>query len=348
MRLSHIDRARGFAMCCVVAGHIFSLVNLSKPEMNLGPLIRIFSVFELVIFFVISGYLFQKHPSADFGKFAKKKAKGLLIPYFVFSILNILFFLFVEPTEGITLSSMTITTLSFYGISVLWFFPTLFIGEIFWCFLYKKLNLKGIWIAAALMVLVGVFYGYLQPFEGSLWTSSLLLSILGKLLIVFARGIICLFFVGIGHFFGYAEEKWNTHRFFKPILWIVLLLGFFLAKFVPAIDLRELGLNRVGLWSICAIMISLGLLFFFEQTMRLPLKFFEIIGQNTLIIMCTHLDFKLPIYCMMCAEQLVAISPRAKNYVYWGTLFLTLVLLEIVMVLGWKLIKKFYGKIFAN
>ena len=344
MRLSYIDRTRGFAMCCVVAGHICSLVNLSKPEMNLGPLIRIFSIFELVIFFVISGYLFQKSHSADFGRFVHKKAKGLLIPYFVFSILNMLFFLFIEPTEGMTFSSMTVTTLSFYGISVLWFLPTLFLGEIFWYFLYKKLNLKGMAVAAVLMVAVGLFHNYLQPSADSVQTYTLFLSILYKLLIVLARGIICLFFIGIGHCFGYMEEKWSDSKFFSLALMLMLLTGFILTKFVPAIDLRELGLNRFGLWSICAGMISLGLLFLFKQTMRFPLRFLEIIGLNTLIIMCTHLDFKLPIYCMMCAEQLVAISPRAKNYVYWGTLFVTLIALEAIIVIGWRLIKRFHAK----
>lgn len=339
-RLPYIDRTRGFAMCCVVAGHIFSLVNLSKPEMQLGPLIRILSIFELVIFFVISGYLFQKHHELSFFKFLKRKAKGLLVPYFIFSLLNILYFVFCEPTEQMTLPNMLITTLTFYGISVLWFFPTLFLGETAWWLLCKKLKLNGIFVTAALMIAVSIFYGYLQPLEGSVWTSTLPLLICNKILIVLVRGIICLFFIGIGHCFGYAEEKWKMHRTWQPIMWLVLIGGCFLTKYVPAVDLRELALGRMGLWCVCAIMISLGILFFFQQSMKLPFGFFEIIGKNTMIIMCTHLDFKIPIYCMMCAEQLVAISPRAKNYVYWGTLFLTLVLIELVFIVGWNLIRK--------
>ena len=207
MRLPYIDRARGFAMCCVVAGHIFSLVNLSKPEMQLGPLIRVFSIFELVIFFVISGYLFQKHHEPVFSKFIKKKAKGLLIPYFAFSLLNILYFLFLEPVEQMTLPNMLATTLTFYGISVLWFFPTLFLGEIAWWFLYGKLRMKGMLVATVLMIAAGFCHSYLQPADGSIWTSTLLLGICNKLLIVLVRGVICLFFIGIGHCFGYAEEK---------------------------------------------------------------------------------------------------------------------------------------------
>ena len=143
MRLGYIDRTRGFAMCCVVAGHIFSLVNLSKPEMQLGPFIRILSVFELVIFFIISGYLFEKRHEQNFLKFLKKKAMGLLIPYFIFSFLNILFFVFVEPTEQMTLPGMLTITFTFYGISVLWFFPTLFLGEIGWWLLHKKSKEKA-------------------------------------------------------------------------------------------------------------------------------------------------------------------------------------------------------------
>ena len=131
-------------------------------------------------------------------------------------------------------------------------------------------------------------------------------------------------------------------------MWMILAAGCFLTKYVPMVDLRELGLEKIGMWSLCAIMISVGLIFLFQQTVKLPLGFMELIGKNTLLIMCTHLDFKVPIYCMMLAEQLVAISPRAKNYVYWGTLFLSLVAIEIIIIVVWNCVKKIFFKKFSS
>lgn len=340
-RLPEIDRVRGLAMCVVVVGHIFALVNGSKPEMGLGSAIRFLSVFEMPIFFVISGYLFYKHHEPVFLGFVKKRIKGLMVPYFIFSALNMLFFIFLEPAEQMSLTDMSVTTFTFYGISVLWFFPTLLIGESIWWMLYHKLKMGyGMFVSMLLMVMVGVLYKYVQPIEGSVWTSSLLFAILGKLCIVLLRGIVCQFFIGVGHCFGYVEAKLQSRRIWNVIMWTALFIGLFATCFVPAVNLRDLVWGKTGLWCLSAAMVSTGLIFFFQKTLTLPIRLLDVIGKNSLVIMCTHLDFKIPIYCMMCAEQLVAISSRAKNYIYWGTLFLTFVVIEGILIVGWNLIRR--------
>ncbi|MBQ7919856.1 MAG: acyltransferase family protein [Lachnospiraceae bacterium] len=340
-RLSDIDRARGFAMCCVVVGHIFSLVDVRKPEMQLGPMIRFLSVFELVIFFVISGYLFYKHHESSFSVFLKKKVKGLLLPYFVFSVLNMLFFIFVEPTQQMGIPDMLVTTLSFYGISVLWFFPTLLLGETFWWGLHKKLKTGGgMLVATIMMFVVGVSHNYMLPVEASVWTSSEIALIGNKVFVVLMRGLVCLFFVGVGHCFGFLEEKWKGCRVWNYVMWLVLLGGIFITGCVPVVNLRELVWESTILWCISATLISVGIIFFFQKTIKLKLFPLEFIGKNTLLIMCTHLDFKVPIVCMSLAEILVSVSPRAKNYIYWGTLFIVLIIIEVILVIGWNLICK--------
>lgn len=340
-RLSYIDRVKGFAMCAVVLGHILTLVHFVKPNLPLGPMIKFLSVFEMAIFFVVSGYLFHKHHEPVFCVFLKKKARGLLIPYFVFSLLNILFFLFIEPAEQMTLSNMSVITFTFYGISVLWFFPTLFIGEVIWWVLHKKLKPGFEMLAAAvLMLAVSILHTSMQPADGGIWTSSVLFVILNKVLIVLMRGIVCLFFIGIGHCMGCAEEKWKMQKTWDIIMWLSLLVGLILAYFVPSVNLRDLSWDKTGLWCLSASMISAGFIFFFRKTANMPLRILELIGKNSLIIMCTHLDFKIPVYCMMYAEELVAISPRAKDYVYWGTLFFTLILFEGILIVSWNFIRK--------
>ena len=309
--------------------------------MHLGPVIKYLSVFELVIFFVISGYLFYKHHEPSFLVFFKKKAKGLLVPYFVFSVLNILFFVFVEPTEQMGISDMLVTTLTFYGISVLWFFPALLLGETFWWGLNKKLRTGGgMLVATILMLAVGMLHSHMQPVDGSVWTSSEAMLICNKVLVVLMRGIVCLFFMGIGHCFGSLEEKWKSYKAWNYIMWLVLIGGILITGYVPVVNLRELVWESTLWWCVGAAFISVGIIFFFQKTKKLRLLPLEFIGKNTLLIMCTHLDFKIPIICMSFAEILVSISPRAKNYIYWGTLFVTLVIIEFVLVTSWNLIRK--------
>ena len=340
-RLADIDRARGFAMCCVVVGHILSLVDVRKPEMHLGPIIKYLSVFELVIFFVISGYLFYRHHEAAFGVFIKKKAKGLLLPYFVFSVLNILFFMFIEPTEQMGLPQMLLTTFTFYGISVLWFFPTLLLGEVCWWGLFRKCKLGGAtFVSLLLMLFVGILHGYMQPVEGSLWVISPILMVCNKVLVVIMRGMVCVFFMAVGHFFGFIEEKWKNCRMWNSIMCLVLAIGAVLTAYVPMINLRELVWDSTLLWCGSASLFSVGIIFFFEKTMKLWLRPLEFIGKHSLVIMCTHLDFKVPMICMGLAEILVSLSPRAKNYIYWGTLFFSLILIEFILVTGWNIIRK--------
>ncbi len=339
-RLIYIDRLRGFAICFVVIGHIFSLVSATKPEMNLGSAISFLSIFELVIFFVISGYLFSKHHENSFTGFLKKKSKRLLIPYLVFSVLNILFFVFLEPVEGMTFFGMATDTLTFYGISVLWFFPALFFGEFLWWIVYKKFRLYGSLIALVAFILMAISLPYLQLTEGTVWLSSPVLGIVGKLLIVLARSIICMFFICTGHLFGLLEERFSSKKAWKPAMWLTLALGLLLTRYVPMINLKGLLLDSIWIWCICATAISVGLLFLCAQTASLPLNIMDVIGKNSMLIMCTHLDFKVPIYCMMLAEYFVSISPRAKNYIYWGTLFAALVLIEGILIVVWNLVKK--------
>ena len=342
--LSYIDRARGFAMCCVVIGHIITLVSMSKPEMRLGEIVRVLSVFELTVFFVISGYLFYKNPQPLFFPFVKKRFFRLLIPYFIFSLLNILFFVLIEHSQDMNLSNLLMLTFTFYGISVLWFFPTLFIGEILWWFLQKKLKpCSRIIVLFVIIVVACSIREYLIPTAVSLWAKSQVLYVFDQILIAFLRGVICMFFIGVGYGFGSAEEKWREHKLWSVIMWFMPLIGLCSAWYVPSVNLKDYVFQRPALWIASAMMISIGILFLAQQTKSISLNILDVIGKNSMIVMCTHLDFKIPIYCMMCAEQFVAISPHGKNYVYWGSLFASLVMIEVLVVWVWNIVKGFLG-----
>ena len=79
-RLEYIDIAKGIGLILVVFGHLFSY----NGELS----IIIFS-FHMPLFFFISGYCFCPHKYNDFESFLVKKVKHLVIPYLIFSIVNI-------------------------------------------------------------------------------------------------------------------------------------------------------------------------------------------------------------------------------------------------------------------
>ena len=84
-RLIFLDAAKGIGILAVMFGHITSIGN---------PIDRWISTFKLPIFFVISGYLLCRSKEMSTTSpcaFIKKKAKVLLIPYFLFSLLTIIY-----------------------------------------------------------------------------------------------------------------------------------------------------------------------------------------------------------------------------------------------------------------
>lgn len=86
MHLQYIHRARGVAIISIVAMHCLDNLDWSSNR----PLYRFFvELFEgsTVVFFMISGYLFQ-HLSGNFAytEYLKKKIKNVIVPYIVVSL----------------------------------------------------------------------------------------------------------------------------------------------------------------------------------------------------------------------------------------------------------------------
>lgn len=76
-RIEWIDIAKGISILCIIAGH-----------MGIDTVDRIVFTFHVPIFFLISGYFISVE--TDFWSFAKKRAKGLLLPYIFTSFLLII------------------------------------------------------------------------------------------------------------------------------------------------------------------------------------------------------------------------------------------------------------------
>ena len=135
-RITYFDLAKGIGIILVVLGH---MENIS------GELRTWISSFHMPLFFVISGMLIAaknevKVCGKDFSNTKNelntqiiKAAKGLLIPYFWFSLIYIpidIMNLYIENVDMHTFVQNILDSATFAGVSVMWFLPALLIAEI--------------------------------------------------------------------------------------------------------------------------------------------------------------------------------------------------------------------------
>lgn len=93
-----VDVVKGVAILLVILGHSFCQysVNVGAHFPLLGSVVR---SFQMPLFFIASGFLFTLE--TPFVVFLKKKAKRLIVPFFVFALLNVgLRYMFSSVTHG--------------------------------------------------------------------------------------------------------------------------------------------------------------------------------------------------------------------------------------------------------
>ena len=131
-RKKYLDAAKGLGISLIVFGH---LTNINNPvDLYIGT-------FKIVIFFVISGYLFYETGTLQrysIRSFIKNRLQSLLLPYFLYSILLALYQSLIDLYNGRSFSQildrvagMAYKCLSLRGYSTLWFLPCLFLGQLF-------------------------------------------------------------------------------------------------------------------------------------------------------------------------------------------------------------------------
>ncbi|MGN0854427.1 MAG: acyltransferase family protein [Kiritimatiellia bacterium] len=148
MREDWIDRWRGILMISIVAFHVIGAIAFccsGEAETAITFCKNRLAMFHTKGFFVISGILWRTGES--FGDFAMRKAKRLLVPYFVFGFAWALLFVFLsryfpyfnsgeltfwQPFLSVLLADGWPEGIGFRVINALWFLPCLFLVEIFY------------------------------------------------------------------------------------------------------------------------------------------------------------------------------------------------------------------------
>lgn len=169
-RLNYLDMAKGIGIILVVVGH---------SGLCGAGLLAWLSSFHMPLFFMISGMLLshRQEEACPLTQSARRKARSIMLPYFAFSLIYLLieFFCMIWRHQEFSLSDAVLQIVSFYGISVLWFLPTLYAGELLFLFIRKKTGHLLTILSCGVLFSAGVFcrnlyITYYYPASGSLFS----------------------------------------------------------------------------------------------------------------------------------------------------------------------------------
>lgn len=283
-RIKFIDISRALAIIFIVLGH-----TIVHSE-HCGIIYKFIYSFNVVLFFIISGYLFNVKKDERFYLFFKNKFLRIMIPYFIWEILFIIpYFIFgsnVDKALGnngsFSIKQVILNIIIGNGNNSalkqntsLWFLPALFTMEIIFYFVInkiKKLNSrKSDIITLFVLFFVGVGTSYLKV--DLVWGLKTALNL------------------GIFFYIGYLLKKYNIFNkesFLMKwyVLILMLLVGLMAFYFNDIIGYIDYFYGNYYLMFLSSLFISL-LIMIIAYKIKFP-KIFEYLGRNTMGILIFH------------------------------------------------------------
>lgn len=269
-----IDRVKAIGIIFVILGH------------HRHFLYDYIYTFHMPLFFFISGFLFNKDKYEKAFTYIKQKARTLLVPYFVFSTVLFILWIFIAKFLDPSILQEYSIKKNFIGIFYsqgqleymkwgveLWFLTCLFLTSILYYFLAKlsKLYLSFSLIGLAIIGFVLLKYSPIRlP-----WSLD--------------AAFIAIMFFGIGNIFKKHLQSFKTSKTNFALLFIFLALNiiFFLLNDPGHIDLYQGFYLNIPYFYISAFS---GILFYFLLCKYIPdNKIMNFLGVNSLIIYAFHM-----------------------------------------------------------
>lgn len=327
-RIAYLDMARGFAIFLVVMGHRGFISYQTNAWL---------STFHLPCFFIISGILLtvKREYEASLPSIIKKKAKSLLIPYFLYSVLSLLCdFLYIKrgSLTFTDLKSHFFDTITFRGYSVLWFLPVMFIAETVALLLIKKFPKLNFLLVCLFAVGAFIFFD-----QAKLHGWNVFVYELSRFLY---KSSIASSFIIVGNIFseiGPKAEKFSWREFVPGI--ILFSVNIFAAPHITIFDLNTPDISSLPQYILLGITGSYGLLLILRNVPNIPIVSY--FGQNSLIVMCTHLNTPILYVASHLAKSLTFVSGTFMLNVF-TMFFVFLFEIPVIFVINHlkKLIKK--------
>lgn len=152
-RIEWIDLAKGMSIILVVYGHS-GLAGVPY----LGDW---FAAFRIPFFFMVSGLLFSTDKYPHFGAFLAKRWKTLIRPYFIFSAVCLLAYIYLYPVD---FGQQVVAILcKGWGGLALWFIPVLALMEMLYYIIRKHIKNS---MVVALILLASAIVGWISYRQG--------------------------------------------------------------------------------------------------------------------------------------------------------------------------------------
>ena len=330
--------AKGIGIFFVALGHMEDIAT--------GTRIWI-SSFHMPLFFIVTGILMavKNEPARDFKESVEKRFRGIIIPYLWFSlsyfIIDIGNLNIVHNIDLHTFIVDTIDSATFYGMSVLWFLPAIFLASVGFLFLKQKLPDKAV---APLLIVIALSAYVIKLQFAKLYTAnedSLLVTSLINIVYIFLRAAIAQSFVGYGYYAKILFEKMSAHST-KIMTFVISRPGSFLtgAVFLAAnitlamlngcADLRNIILNNVAIYYPAAFLGCFGIILICRA---LPVsRIITYFGRNSIIVMACHINYYILYAGIKLAWLVDSYNKHAKHYVFVAVTMITVFVLSAVVI----------------
>lgn len=315
-----VNVLKAFAILLVVSGHLeFSLFGMFTPYS-----------FQLALFFFISGYLFKEKYLDDISTFVQRRAKSLLLPYFLYNTFYLAVTVLIARLTGkfwgmpLSFKNFFITPFlnghQFDLSCPLWFVTQLFMTMMVFLFLFRMLRAlkNNRYFHLAVFTILGVLAIPLSKIVH-----------LDAFTLIVVRIMFSVFFVYLGYYYRhFIEDKIDifTYKWFWTIICIQSVLWLFNRDYDPE---HGIGLSYVLVWArfdeqlivpvisaITGIWASLWVLKITYPYLKSS-KFVRLMGENTYHIMANHLLVMYIITAIFLYINGIPIQERANHDIYW-------------------------------
>ena len=351
-RLDYLDMAKGLGMILVLIGHLQgdSIFTFSP---YIQPLcVYIFS-FHMPMFFIVSGILMaiKNDEIKPFKDVALSRFKGIMIPYCWFSCVYLIVVVVALIKGEIAAQTLYLNiwyVISGYGMNVLWFLPALYLGELLFICLRRKIRDNVPFITV--IVLINAIGYLLSYFVGMAKYPTPFMERLHDLVTVILRPPLVCGFITIGYYLHIILSKRSRigEFFNRPLLnekgrisaryrlaYIVLglmLFGICFALFGinNGIDFRSLAFRHVFFFFVCALSGSFGMLSLCKGLPRVPL--FCYWGTGSLIFMATHNSQTVLTFSLKTAMYVNQYLTRARGYICYAIVIAIITAYSTLMI----------------
>jgi len=268
-----LDYLRGLAVFQVVFVHVIYWLDVIRPEFL--TVVKSFTLFEMSIFFFVTGAVNSIKEYPSYGSFCAKRIKALLVPYYVYALIciaiSIIYYIAVGEFSAILLIKLLISWLIpvntqimplWYFTWAMWFVPVYLISIVIFPAVRKAVQRYGR-LSIAVLVLILITIEIILTLALSGVSEEGAGIYIHSLSLIIAESSFLTIFMGTGVLYSQLKERRKKDLILSASVLAASATGLAISAFLPGSTLdmqkNQFPANHVFLFFSFAIMTSLYL-----------------------------------------------------------------------------------------